>query len=194
MNALLRFAPLTLAAALLAGAATSASAAPITTTTWDFTLTATAKSVVGSLGQEFIGTQATGSFSYDPSLIVNGNETLRGDEILLVFTVFGSTYDAQNDEDYPDYPRLEFAGGVPKILDFIATDGVNGVSFADTRLVAVRSNELVPVPGIRNGVAGAFTGPLYVAAGEIPAPQTLWLLGLGALALGRSRWRDVREA
>ncbi len=166
---------------LLCAGVTTALAGPITYT---FTAVADAGSVFGPTGSAFIGTSASGQFTFDTDLIINGDEILAPPDLAIQISVLGFDFTAANDVDYSDFPQLGFAGGVPAFLDMILAAGVNGVDFADPRLFSVRLDANDPLEPGTGGVD--FTTRLVIET--IPTPPTLVLVGLGLAAFRAARW------
>lgn len=72
----------------------------------------------------FAGEVATGSFSYDDALIINGDEILDPTTSLTVnMTFLGQTYTEADDFDYPLFPGLAFSENIPIFLDYYIVDG-----------------------------------------------------------------------
>lgn len=178
-----------LAAALLfCACVTTAIAAP--GTTYTFEARADAGSVFGPNGAAFIGTSATGQFTFDEDLIVIGDEVLAPPDLAIQITVLGLDFTAVNDFDYPVFPQLGFAGGTPAFLDLILAAGVNGVAFTDPRLFSVRLDPSEPLIAGTGGVD--FSTRLFIET--VPAPPTLALIGLGLAAFPAARRRTRRVA
>lgn len=152
--------------------------------TLDFSLTADAGTVTGRAGGAFIGTTATGSLTYDDTFLVIGDEELAPGagltEVLL--SVFGETYDANNDVNWDDFPILVFSGFTPTLFNLRLEAGINGVVFDPAVVLVVETFELLPGSGNVD-----YTGRLYI---EAPLPGTLSLLALGLFGLARRRVVD----
>lgn len=72
----------------------------------------------------FAGEVATGTFSYDDDLIVNGDEILTPFEgLTLELTFLGQTYTEIDDVEFDFFPVLEFFEGSPIFLDYLVIDG-----------------------------------------------------------------------
>jgi hypothetical protein len=164
--------------ALLASA--SANAAIVS---YNFTLFAPDSSIIG-----------TGSFSYDDSILVDGDGTASviSGSLTLSATIFGIAFDATNDSDYSSFPLAIIAGGVPIGIDYILNNGVNGVDFTGVTyggfpVIFVAAG---PVTGI--GDDGSLNIDAIVGTREVPvpAPASLALFGLGLAAMGAARRRS----
>ena len=88
-------------------------------------------------------------------------------------------------KDFPDYPLLDFQGFEPIGLDFILTDGVNGVDFNNELLLEIGMFELFP-----NGGNFDFEAELFTTL--VPIPGAIWLLGGGLIGLLGLRRRIKR--
>lgn len=167
-------APTTLAVLLLA-ALTPAGAAPVTQT---FTLTASAATVSGDRIASFIGTVATGQFTYETDTVTGfGEEWLWPGygltEVLL--TVFGQTFSAADDAGFPDFPTLAFLDGVPTGLDLALIAEPGELAFSSPLVLRVNTSSL----SAASGGGSDFVGPLEI----VSLPATPLLLGLGLLGL-----------
>jgi hypothetical protein len=132
----------------------------------------------------FAGTVGTGSFSYDDSLIVAGDEILGvADGLTVSFSILGQTFTEGDDLAFPSTPLLEFAGGTPAFLDFIiARDpaGLGSSPINDPRVFAIIFDEIASDSG------GGFGGQVFIIG--VPEPATLALfagLGLATFAVYR---------
>lgn len=73
---------------------------------------------------EFAGEVATGTFSYDDDLIVDGDEILTPFEgLTLELTFLGQTYTEMDDIEFDFFPELVFFEGSPVFLDYLVVDG-----------------------------------------------------------------------
>jgi len=143
------------------------------------------ESLTGTVsGGPFASTVGIGSFSYDDSLIVTGDETLGvADGVTLSFSILGQTFTESDDLAFPQSPVLEFDGGTPVFLDFIiARDpmGPGPTPINDPRVLAIIFDEISPDPG------GGFAGQVFIIGVPEPASVALFAgLGLGAFAVYR---------
>lgn len=136
----------------------------------------------------FAGTVGTGSFSYDDSLIVEGDEILGvADGLTVSFFILGQPFTESDDLAFPHTPLLEFDGGTPVFLDFIIARDPTGPGLGpinDPRVLAIVFDEISPAPG------GGFSGPVFIIG--VPEPSSIALfagLGLAAFALYRRAHR-----
>ena len=122
------------------------------------------------------GTTATGSFSYDSSVVTGtGAEFVTPLQGLQVeFTFLGHTYTASDDRDFPSFPELGLVDGIPVFLDFLVVNG-DGVG-AEVPGVGVLGFALFPLAPL----AGGFFAEISVG---IPEPGSLVLLLAGGVAL-----------
>jgi hypothetical protein len=135
-------------------------------------------------GGPFASMVGTGSFSYDDSLILGGDEILGvADGLTVSFSILGQTFTESDDLAFPHTPMLEFEGGTPVFLDFIIAHDPTGpgpTPINDPRVLAIIFDEIAPDPG------GGFSGQVLIIG--VPEPAGIALvagLGLGAFAVCR---------
>lgn len=139
----------------------------------------------------FAGTVGTGSFSYDSSLIVAGDEILGvADGLTIGFSILGQTFTERDDLAFPQSPMLAFDGGAPAFLDLIIgrDPTVPGPTPIDNpRVFAIIFDEISPGPN------GGFSGQVFIIG--VPEPASIALcagLGLATFAVYR-RARSRRD-
>ena len=129
------------------------------------------------------GETATGSFTYDPTLITGVGDEILGvfDGLLVDFTFVGQSFTEADDIDFMAFPELAFLDGVPIELDFVVSEfGFNPVEIDDPRMTGFGILTLEPVPG-----AGFFA---EINTFLIPEPTSAVLIGI-AICLGALRRR-----
>jgi hypothetical protein len=133
-----------------------------------------------ALGGVFDGTVATGSFTYDDSLITgSGIENITAAQgLTLQLTVFGQIFTEQDDFEYSSgLPQLDFDNGSASFLNFVVSEQ-NG-DITDINQVGVSDfGEFTLNPAIGGGYEGNFT---IVSA--VPVPAAAWLFGSGLIGL-----------
>lgn len=135
-------------------------------------------------GGPFAGTVGTGSFSYDDSLVVVGDEILGvADGLTVSFSILGQTFTEGDDLAFPSTPLLEFEGGTPAFLDFIIARDPGGLGpspINDPRVFAIVFDEIASDPG------GGFGGQVFIIGVPEPARVALFAgLGLATFAVYR---------
>ncbi len=87
------------------------------TTTYDFTVNVNTGSLAGK--------SFNGSFSYDASTLkkVGKEELTVADGLTVCMNFLGRTYNATDDNNYPNFPKLLFEDGKIKRLDFWIEQG-----------------------------------------------------------------------
>lgn len=130
-----------------------------------------------------MGAIATGSFSYDDALIINGDEILSPGNLVQVgltvtFAFDGQNFNESHDIDFPNFPVLVFNAFEPVFLDYILEQGTNGVNFTDSNLLGLDLLSLTPVVG-----PGTFDFNADIIATYVPIPGALWLLFSGLTGL-----------
>ena len=140
---------------------------------------------------DFIGSAATGSFTYDDSLIFGvGFEQITATQGLTVnLTVFGQTFTETDDIDFfiYDIPSLEFIDGNVSYLDFymsetpITEDGLTGDNITSINLEGIND-----FGGFSLNLIGTNTydGEFFVnEVSAVPVPAAAWLFGSGLIGL-----------
>lgn len=130
---------------------------------------------------------APGSFSFDDSFLVTGNEVLgvaEGLEVSLTFD--GQTFYKYNDVDWPDYPRLTFSNFNPIALDFLLVDGSNGVAFNDPGLAGTSYFMFSLMAPYGSSDFGA-----ELSLVTVPLPASAWFLGSALVGLLSIRRRPA---
>lgn len=132
----------------------------------------------------FAGTVGTGSFSYDNSLIVAGDEILGvADGLTIGFSILGQTFTERDDLAFPQSPMLAFDGGAPVFLDLIigrdpTVPGPTPINHP--RVLAIIFDEIAPDPN------GGFSGQVFIIGVPEPASVALFTgLGLATFAVHR---------
>jgi hypothetical protein len=83
-------------------------------------------------GGPYNGTVGSGSFSYDNSALIVGNETLSpglGD-LQITFTILGQTFHETDDVDSPAYPRLDFNAFTPTFMNYLLSESLGNSPIA----------------------------------------------------------------
>lgn len=124
------------------------------------------------------GDNGIGSFTYDPALVITGNETIvPKDGLQVSFAFDGQSFGETNDIDFIiDFPALMFSNFLPISLDFLLVDGMNGVEFNDPDILALSMFDLFPSSG-----ADDFLSILSIET--VPITGTFWLLGSGLIGI-----------
>jgi hypothetical protein len=135
-----------------------------------------------------MGDFGTGSFSYDNSLIQNGDEFLDPNEgdLVVEFNFDGQVFSNHNDIDFDDFPVLQFNNEEPVYLDYLLVNGENGVSFLDTNLMTLETSDLIPA------IEDRYDFETSLIIETVPIPGAVWLLGSGFIGLAALRRKNAR--
>jgi hypothetical protein len=136
-------------------------------------------SFIGTIEDGYrMGDSGTGSFTYDDTLIVNGDEVLDPTNGLTVsFSFDGQLFTQTHDADFDTYPMLEFDDYTPVYLDYVLVNGQNDVAFGDNQLSELETSGLLP------SSAAGYDFETTLMATPVPIPGTVWLLGSGLVGL-----------
>lgn len=139
------------------------------TITYDFKADVTSGSL---LGQTF-----TGFLSYNDSALtgVESEDLGPADELKVSFNFLGATYTEKNEQEFPDFPLVNFNNGVFEGLDFFVNDSPT--------IFVINLDEF--------SYGGETVGNVtYTRSEPVPEPGTivgLVTLGLGGLFLKKNR-------
>lgn len=163
-------------AALLASA--SANAAIVTI---NFNLFAQDASLVGS-----------GTLSYDNAILDgagDGSATPTAGSLTISATIFGIPFTEGNDIDFDVFPRADIRGFLLTGIDYVLSDGVNGVDFSGVLFGGrpVTDTSFGLVSGIGDDGTYNITG--FVDTANVPTPAALALFGLGLIGVAAARRR-----
>lgn len=167
--------------AAFAAACLVASTADAATVT--YALNATVTQVWGD-AQDLLGATGTGTLSYDESRVHPLEQRLVGPDVDLSLTIFGTTWDETNDDNYPHFPWIEFVDNKPTFLDF--TVGFDAIDPRVSFFYVI--SDFVEQPD------GSLAIEIGVQAIPLPAALPLILAGTGALAALALRRRITDSA
>lgn len=132
------------------------------------------------------GDYGTGSFSYDPTLLSGGVESLDpADEITVTFSFDGQLFSQTDDSEFDEFPIIEFDDFEPVYLDFLLVNGINGVGFNDNNLLDISTSDLI-------ASNAGYDFKTVLTATPVPIPGAVWLLGSGIIGIAGLRRRYNR--
>ncbi len=143
----------------------------------------------------FAGTVGQGSFTYDDSYLLFGDESLGpagtffGEEGLvdLQFSIFGQTFAISNDLEYPDFPLVGFFNFTPDYMEFLIDELT--IPILEPSVLAIEISDWL-TPSVGGTVDFVTTVSVYVATAAVSEPAMWALLGIGLLVIGLGRKTD----
>lgn len=145
---------------------------------------------------EFAGSVATGTFTYDDSLISStGSEFLdTTDGLTVVVDVFGQTFtdidDIAKGGTHDWLPEVEFFDGVATFLDFWVSEVafeeyVNGVLEIQPNVVEINQPGVMGFGSFQLYSTGlnTYDGSFEVEVSAVPVPAAAWLFFSGLIGL-----------
>lgn len=137
-------------------------------------------------GGLYDGTTGSGSFSYNTSVFVTGNEVLTPSfgNLSVSMTILGQTFTQANDVDFPTYPQLTFSGFAPSLMNYLIREEVKN----PTAINQPGVSEINFIFALAPATAG-YTSIGTIAA--VPEPSSFALIFAMSSLLGFRRGRRV---